>query len=284
MFNTYEIVSLLSHHDQFTDFVCAGAWEEVRSLLNLTVDSLLKTEAYSVFVTGHSLGGALATLAAMSISQNILADFPRVRLKCYTFGSPRVGDALFKSDYNQRVPWTYRVQNDEDIVPHLPLKVCGFRHVGLNVFMNGNGIWVLESSAGTAEGALSSEDLDDDKPLSVSLSAWVASNSAEKVEDHSTSGYKMQLARFGYLRHMPHALIPNPGRPFREGSYSIWIPRAWKALITPPLKYRILSADHSKCLDHGRCFCELDAYVVESEPEPNEAGMAKILDQYGHLS
>jgi triacylglycerol lipase len=84
-----------------------------------------------LWVTGHSLGAALATLAASRLSRD-----PSFRLQGgYTFGSPRVGDGGFGAAI--RVP-LYRCRNDSDLVPHLPLGLL-FRHVGHLQFFDGGG-------------------------------------------------------------------------------------------------------------------------------------------------
>jgi len=72
-----------------------------------------------LFITGHSLGGALATLAAIDIAHNSTYGPPIV----YTFGAPRVGDPNFVKLYNYSVPLHWRIQNKYDIVPHLPTLV-----------------------------------------------------------------------------------------------------------------------------------------------------------------
>lgn len=66
-----------------------------------------------LYLTGHSLGGALAVLAACRLAKDGLA--PRA---IYTFGSPRVGDRAFCAGY--RLP-TYRIVNRLDLVPQMPL-------------------------------------------------------------------------------------------------------------------------------------------------------------------
>lgn len=72
-----------------------------------------------LFITGHSLGGALATLAALDIAHNSPYGPPIV----YTFGAPRIGDPSFVKAYNYSVPIHWRIQNKYDIVPHLPTLV-----------------------------------------------------------------------------------------------------------------------------------------------------------------
>jgi hypothetical protein len=78
--------------------------------------------AESVAVTGHSLGGALATLLAADIALN-----PRTPISAvYTFASPRTGNGDFTRLFNELVPsQSFRVANVWDIVPHLPPKDFG---------------------------------------------------------------------------------------------------------------------------------------------------------------
>lgn len=75
-------------------------------------------------VTGHSLGGALATLAGSYLrKKGIHADI-------YTFGSPRVGNKAFASWVsNQSNGKTYRVTNKKDPVTSLPPEVLKYTHV-----------------------------------------------------------------------------------------------------------------------------------------------------------
>jgi hypothetical protein len=68
-----------------------------------------------VVVTGHSKGGALATLAAMRLRSEGVTTPDAV----YTFGSPRVGDTPFTTAYNAVIS-QWRFENDDDLVPHLP--------------------------------------------------------------------------------------------------------------------------------------------------------------------
>ena len=72
-----------------------------------------------VFYTGHSLGAALATLAASR----------RAPQAVYTFGSPLVGNRGFVASLDN-VP-VYRVVDDKDAVTLVPPEVLGFRHAGL---------------------------------------------------------------------------------------------------------------------------------------------------------
>lgn len=69
-----------------------------------------------LYVTGHSLGGAVATiLAAYFFEQGY-------KPLLYTFGSPRVGNTVFTQYYNDKFTH-FRHVNDFDIVPVLPGRV-----------------------------------------------------------------------------------------------------------------------------------------------------------------
>ncbi len=84
-----------------------NAFENVRE----HIQSDLRTiPEFSLYITGHSLGGALALIATKIFnSDNIAA--------CYTFGSPKVGNEDFDDEIK---PPIYRVVNDVDLVPFLP--------------------------------------------------------------------------------------------------------------------------------------------------------------------
>ena len=63
-------------------------------------------------MTGHSLGGALATLAAMDI-RKACPDVATLDISCYTFGAPRTGNHAFAYEYNDLVPDTWGIINDQ---------------------------------------------------------------------------------------------------------------------------------------------------------------------------
>lgn len=69
-----------------------------------------------LLVTGHSLGGALAALAALSIKKA----YPAAHLKVYTYGQPRVGNRAFAIEYNSKVEEHFSVINGQDPVAQVP--------------------------------------------------------------------------------------------------------------------------------------------------------------------
>lgn len=86
------------------------AFEEVAIEIQSTL-ALEEFENKPLFITGHSLGGALATIAAKKLNHT------GGIASCYTFGSPRVGDEDWISDIKAPL---YRVVNAADCVTMMP--------------------------------------------------------------------------------------------------------------------------------------------------------------------
>ena len=103
------------------------AYWPIRDALFAAVRKLIADKPRAVYVTGHSLGGALATMATAELANDEEAAIRDSIAACYTFGSPRVGDGSF--DQYVKVP-LYRVTNGVDIVPAVPPALLGYRHVG----------------------------------------------------------------------------------------------------------------------------------------------------------
>ena len=86
----------------------------------------------TILFTGHSLGGAVATLTAFymkdRVSQNI---------ELITFGSPRVGNAAFAADFAaSNVGVSYRITHAYDMVPHVPQMILHYNHISHEVWYN----------------------------------------------------------------------------------------------------------------------------------------------------
>jgi pimeloyl-ACP methyl ester carboxylesterase len=80
-------------------------------------------------VVGHSLGGALATLAAYDLA-TAPTQSCAFNVRCVTLGSPRVGDAEFASNYLSAVPSTARIVHASDVVPRVPVNPQDPNHDG----------------------------------------------------------------------------------------------------------------------------------------------------------
>ncbi|MEO1146699.1 MAG: lipase family protein [Cyanobacteria bacterium J06638_22] len=89
--------------------------ESIRETITQAFEKIA-TEA-RVFVTGHSLGAALATISVQQI-RTLPHGFNQPQL--YTFASPRVGDTQFATSLRY-LEACYRIANTEDLVTVLPL-------------------------------------------------------------------------------------------------------------------------------------------------------------------
>jgi triacylglycerol lipase len=86
-----------------------------------------------ITVVGHSLGGAMAILAAVDLKRNL----HRTNVDVCTVGGPRVGKTDFRRNFNREIPGCFRITNQFDIVPHVPSLLTAWNHVGEEIEVNG---------------------------------------------------------------------------------------------------------------------------------------------------
>ena len=111
-------------------------WESVLGDTYDAIDTALENlqgEATDIIVCGHSLGGAVATLYAYSIKKH----YPHYNVRSTTMGSPRVGNKVFKENYDKSEIDTLRIVHNNDLVTHTPY--IGFYHVNYQVRLDNNG-------------------------------------------------------------------------------------------------------------------------------------------------
>jgi len=109
------------------------AWLGIRSDVFKLISSI---QPDNIFLTGHSLGAALATLCAFDMKYHEHQIIYNTVI--YTFGSPRVGDIAFATNYNKMVSGSNRVQNIYDPVPRFPTEYQGYLHVNDEVLIDKN--------------------------------------------------------------------------------------------------------------------------------------------------
>lgn len=106
----------------------SNALKVLAPLLQETVTALDNDPSLSLWITGHSLGGAIASLAHDTIMAQ--TRFVGRKISSYTFGQPRVGDYWYAMKHDQVAKDSWRLVNAWDLVPHLPwcdkLKYDGF--------------------------------------------------------------------------------------------------------------------------------------------------------------
>ncbi|KAK0420378.1 hypothetical protein QR680_014644 [Steinernema hermaphroditum] len=107
------------------------AKESIGEALN---DTIKKNPTSEILITGHSLGGALASLTARHL---IFTGINAERIFLVTLAEPRIGDKLFSEDFNAAVKRSARVTTQYDPVPSVPWHGFG----GVNYTAHGHRIY-----------------------------------------------------------------------------------------------------------------------------------------------
>lgn len=111
--------------------VHGGFQGEINKIWDLILEKVNELKDHKIYITGHSLGGAMATICAKRLQEQ------NITVQClYTYGSPRVGDKRWVKSL--QIPH-YRFQNNNDVVCKVPFWIMGYRHHGKNVYIGYNG-------------------------------------------------------------------------------------------------------------------------------------------------
>ncbi|CAD6195166.1 unnamed protein product [Caenorhabditis auriculariae] len=98
-------------YDAFIALWNNGLSSDIRNLKYLHPD-------YELWVTGHSLGGALSSIAASYVVK--IGLFQGQNTKLLTMGQPRTGDYKYALWHQNTFPYSFRIVHHQDIVPHIP--------------------------------------------------------------------------------------------------------------------------------------------------------------------
>lgn len=151
------------HHGFAT--ACSSVQERIFAELQLK----LAERRRPIFLTGHSLGGALATVCALDLCLSCIVDKPE-DISVSTFGSPKCGNKSWRDVYEKVIKSHWNVKIDNDVVTMLPkVQYC---HVGKTALMTSTGNFVLDPSA-------------------VDLGFW--SGELPSINNHKKPAYKMAL-------------------------------------------------------------------------------------------
>tara|TARA_B100001996_G_C18563061_1_gene555375 strand:+ start:40 stop:924 length:885 start_codon:yes stop_codon:yes gene_type:complete len=93
-----------------------GFYKIFMNIRNQIKEQLKNIKIENIFITGHSLGGAIATL----LVADIYKEYPNTYVYC--FGSPRVGDKSFTNLINSNCN-VYNIVNQSDVVTTIPPSV-----------------------------------------------------------------------------------------------------------------------------------------------------------------
>jgi len=118
-----------THHGEIT-----RGFQKAYNNIKEEIEALITSFNGEVWLTGHSLGAAVATVCA----SDIVNAGGRIA-GLYTFGSPRVGNQEFCDFLANSGTRIYRFVNNCDIVTRIPLSVLGFLHVGEIIYIDHEG-------------------------------------------------------------------------------------------------------------------------------------------------
>jgi hypothetical protein len=158
------------------------AYEGIRNDLFRTISALM-SKPRPVYLTGHSLGGAIAMMATAELSNHEDAMLRDSIAACYTFGAPKAGNRSF--DQFVKVP-LYRVTNGIDIVPAVP-PWFGYRQVGDTRYFGRVGVAPLRRSPRLIRQAFRSIR---------SIPGLLWSGQLRSISDHKMQVYIEKLTRW----------------------------------------------------------------------------------------
>ena len=114
------LIRILQAHTGFQN-----AWNSISSEVITAINTQLASHSgYALTVTGHSLGGSLASLASASLVGVGL------NVTTYTFGQPRTGNPAYADMIDRILPFgkMFRVTHSNDGVPQMVPTSNGYRH------------------------------------------------------------------------------------------------------------------------------------------------------------
>jgi triacylglycerol lipase len=115
-----------------------SGFQDVYELVGQNIAANLATATAGcdqILITGHSLGAALAVLAAPDVARNMPPN--TIEPRVVTFAGPRVGLTDFAGSFNAAIESCFRVVNFLDLVPYLP--PTPYVHVGAQINVDSGG-------------------------------------------------------------------------------------------------------------------------------------------------
>ena len=162
------------HNGFYTAF--ESVKEDLYSSINYIISNKLD-KIKSVVICGHSLGAALTVISSYMICK----DFPQIAhlVKNVTIGCPRVGNSIFKDNYNKLVPKSIRIVNDKDLVTRIPK--IGYTHINEGITLNEKGEVITYSSL---------------NPFRHVVEIFISDVTGEAIKDHMVDNYLKVLDKW----------------------------------------------------------------------------------------
>jgi len=183
-------------HKGFLDALGLASGVEIHSPFIKIYDSLmalLNQSQRMVWVTGHSLGAALASIF---LAKLIIDDDPLLLSLggVYTYGQPRCGDAEYCKLFNdtEKGGFIFRVVNKSDLVTKVPMKTIGYAHHGNKFDLEKSGSSVVGVVTTTKIGPVTirgTKKPDNNAPESSTLKKILFALLPHFLEDHYPCEY-----------------------------------------------------------------------------------------------
>ncbi len=118
-------------HDGFYEAL-SSVWDHIKAELDR-----LRNNNQTIWITGHSLGGALAVLAGATL--RLQGEQMHVN-GIYTYGQPRLGNKEFRNAFNDVLKSKcFRMVNNNDVIARIPPQFLGYTHVGTLRYFDADG-------------------------------------------------------------------------------------------------------------------------------------------------
>ena len=114
-----------------------NSWTGVRdAIIPLMLQATTDYPDYRVIVTGHSLGGAVATVAAAALRKQ--SEHLALATELYSFGSPRVTNKKGAKWMSEQSNKSWRITSKNDVVPRLLPRLTGYHHTWPEYWIRSN--------------------------------------------------------------------------------------------------------------------------------------------------
>jgi hypothetical protein len=124
--------------------VHGGFWSAYKSIHDEIYDLIKNHQVDNLMVVGHSLGGALATIASLDLAEVLGIN----NILMVSLGAPRVGNFQYAQLYDSKVDEYYRLTHGHDPIVQLPYRLMGFHHIGHEIFYPDSSLSYIECLEG----------------------------------------------------------------------------------------------------------------------------------------
>lgn len=111
----------LKRFDNNNSLIHEGYLEAYNSIKDYIMRAVQDQNIKHLTFVGHSMGGALSVLSAYDVKKYV----GNKSISCVTFGCPPVGNITFANNFYNNIYRSFRVTNDHDLIPCIPI----LRHV-----------------------------------------------------------------------------------------------------------------------------------------------------------